>query len=102
MGIPTTPAYIIVALVGAPVLVRLGIPLLSAHLFVFYFAVMSMVTPPIAPSAILASRMAGASYMRTAVESAKVAVAGFLVPFMFVMSPVFILRPEGEIPWIIA
>ncbi len=61
---------------------------------------MSMVTPPVAGPRI-GSRMAGAGYFRTAIESAKVAITGFLLPFMFVMSPVFILRPEGGALWII-
>lgn len=95
MGVPTTPAYILVAIVAAPVLVKMGVPLLSAHFFVFYFAVMSLVTPPVAPAAIIASQMAGASYFSTAIEASKAAVAGFLVPFIFVMNPIFLMQP-GE------
>jgi len=94
MGVPPTPAYLIVAITAAPVLVRLGVPLLTAHLFVFYFAVMSMVTPPVAPAAVVGARLANAGYLKTSVEAAKAAAAGFLVPFIFVASPIFIFQPE--------
>lgn len=102
MGVPPTPAYLIVAITAAPVIVRLGVPLLSAHLFVFYFAVMSMVTPPVAPAAVVGARLAEASYLRTSLEAAKVAAAGFLVPFLFIASPIFILRPEvTTLAWVL-
>jgi TRAP transporter 4TM/12TM fusion protein len=94
MGVPPAPAYLIVAITAAPVLVRLGVPLLTAHLFVFYYAVMSMVTPPVAPAAVVGARLAEAGYFRTSFEAAKAASAGFLVPFIFVASPIFIFRPE--------
>lgn len=93
-GLPTTPAYVIVAMVGAPVLVKLGLSLLQAHLFVLYFAVMSMVTPPVAPSAVIASQLAGAGFFKTAVEMTKCAVAGFLVPFIFIASPMLLFQPD--------
>jgi TRAP transporter 4TM/12TM fusion protein len=94
MGVPPTPAYLIVAITAAPVLVRLGVPLLTAHLFVFYYAVMSMVTPPVAPAAVVGARLANAGYLKTSLEAAKAAAAGFLVPFIFVASPIFIFQPE--------
>lgn len=102
MGVPPTPAYLIVAIMAAPVLVKLGVPLLTAHLFVFYFAVMSMVTPPVAPAAVVGARLAETGYLKTSIESAKVAAVGFLVPFIFVASPIFILQPETTgTSWII-
>ena len=101
MGVPPVAAYLIVAITAAPVLVRLGVPLLTAHLFVFYYAVMSMVTPPVAPAAVVGARLAGAGYLKTALEASKAAAAGFLVPFIFVASPIFIFQPEGSGAWII-
>lgn len=101
MGVPPAPAYLIVAITAAPVLVRLGVPLLTAHLFVFYYAVMSMVTPPVAPAAVVGARLAGAGYLKTALEASKAAAAGFVVPFIFVASPVFIFQPQGTGAWII-
>lgn len=94
MGVPPAPAYLIVAITAAPVLVRLGLPLLTSHLFVFYYAVMSMVTLPVAPAAVVGARLAGAGYLKTALEASKAAAAGFLVPFIFVASPIFIFQPE--------
>ncbi len=87
MGMPTTAAYILVAFMVAPVLVRLGIPLIAAHFFAFYFAVFSIITPPVAPGAATASVIAGSKFWETAIETTKVAAVGFLVPFMFVFWP---------------
>lgn len=96
-GVPTSPAYIMVAIVGAPVLLKMGLTMLQAHFFVFYFAVMSMLTPPVAPAAIVASKMAGTGFMKTAVEEVKPAIAGFLVPFMIIWCPILILEPRGSL-----
>lgn len=95
MGVPTTPAYILVAMVGAPVLIHLGLPLLTAHFFVLYYAVMALITPPVAPAAVVSSQIAGASYLSTGMEAVKTAFAGFLVPFIFVEHPIFLMQP-GE------
>ncbi|MFH1002973.1 MAG: TRAP transporter large permease subunit, partial [Chloroflexota bacterium] len=97
MGVPTTPAYIIVAIMAAPILVGMGVELVAAHMFVFYFAVMSMLTPPVAPAAIIASQIAGASYLKTAVECVKPAIIGFLIPFIFVANPVFLAQPSAPL-----
>lgn len=103
MGVPTTPAYILVAIVAAPVLVKMGVGLLPAHFFVFYFAVMSLLTPPVAPAAIISSRLAGATYISTAIEASKVGVVGFLVPYIFVMNPIFLMQPgEGLLEGMLA
>lgn len=96
-GVPTAPAYIMVAIVGAPVLLKLGLTMLQAHFFVFYFAVMSMLTPPVAPAAVVASRLAQTSFIRTAIEEVKPAIAGFLVPYMIIWSPILILEPQGPL-----
>lgn len=97
-GVPTAPAYIMVAIVGAPVLLKSGLSILQAHFFVFYYAVMSMLTPPVAPAAVVASSLSGTSFMKTAVEEIKPAIAGFLVPFMIIWCPILILEPRGSLP----
>ena len=89
-GLPASAAYLVVAIVLAPLLINLGIPLLPAHLFAFYFANFSYVTPPVAIAALFGAQIAGAAYMKTGIESAKVGVAGFVLPFMIVWCPSFL------------
>jgi TRAP transporter 4TM/12TM fusion protein len=83
MGMPTTAAYAVAASVVAPGLVQLGIPLLTAHFFVFYFAVVSAITPPVALASYAAAGISGANAMETSVASFKIGIAAFIVPFMF-------------------
>ncbi len=83
MGMPTTAAYAVAASVVAPGLVQLGIPLLTAHFFVFYFAVVSAITPPVALASYAAAGISGANPMETSVASFKIGLAAFIVPFMF-------------------
>ncbi|SMX51201.1 TRAP transporter permease [Actibacterium lipolyticum] len=83
MGMPTTAAYAVAASVVAPGLVQLGIPPLTAHFFVFYFAVVSAITPPVALASYAAAGISGANPMQTSVASFKVGIAAFIVPFMF-------------------
>jgi TRAP-type uncharacterized transport system fused permease subunit len=98
MGLPTTAAYVVLAALGAPALVELGVPLLAAHLFIFYFGAISNVTPPVALAAFAASGIAGAPPLKTALSAAVLAGAGFLVPFMFVYGPPLLLEGSvGEI-----
>lgn len=80
MGVPTLAAYLLVSLVGAPVLIDLGVQPFAAHMFVFIFACFSCLTPPIAISAIPAAGIAESSYLRTAMESSKVVIVGFITP----------------------
>src|SRR5690606_14577251 len=87
LGLPTSAAYILVALLGAPALVDLGLPLLTAHMFVFYFANVSSITPPVAVAALVGANIAGASYFRTAFESMRLGLPGFLLPFLFIARP---------------
>ncbi len=87
MGLPTLAAYLIVAMVGVPTLVNLGVDGFSAHLFVFVFAVFSCLTPPIATSAVPAAGIAGARYLSTALEASKVGCVGFIIPFLLVFTP---------------
>jgi TRAP transporter 4TM/12TM fusion protein len=83
MGMPTTAAYAVAASVVAPGLVELGIDLLTAHFFVFYFAVVSAITPPVALASYAAAGISGANPMETSVTSFKIGITAFIVPFMF-------------------
>jgi TRAP transporter 4TM/12TM fusion protein len=99
MGLPTTAAYVVLAALGAPALVQLGVPLLAAHLFIFYFGCISNVTPPVSLAAYAGAGIAGAPAMRTALTGMGLAAAGFLVPFSFVYGPALLLDAP---PWRVA
>ncbi len=90
IGLPAAVAYVLVAITMAPPLVSMGIPLLAAHFFVFFFAEFSFITPPVAISVIYASRLAGSNFMKTAFEAVKVGIAGFVIPFAIVWVPAFV------------
>lgn len=92
MGMPTTAAYAVAAAVVAPGLVNLGIPVLTAHFFVFYFAVMSAITPPVALAAYAGAALSGSDPMKTSVESFKIGLAAFVVPFMFFYSQALLMQ----------
>jgi TRAP transporter 4TM/12TM fusion protein len=96
MGMPTTAAYAIGASVLAPALVRLGVVPLAAHMFLFYFAVISAVTPPVALAAFAAASIARAPMWPTGIQATKLSIAGFIVPYMFVYGPPLLL---GQAPW---
>jgi TRAP transporter 4TM/12TM fusion protein len=91
-GIPTTAAYVISVTVGAAAMGNLGVSLLAAHLFVFYYAVLSDLTPPDAVTAFAAANIAGADMFGTGIEAFRLGVAGFLVPFAFVYHQELLLR----------
>ncbi len=99
MGVPTTAAYAIAAAVVAPGLIRYGLDPLVAHMFIFYFAVLSAITPPVALASFAAASMAGADMWRTSVIAVKLGLATFIVPFMFWLSPA--LLAQGELPVIL-
>ncbi len=84
MGVPTGAAYLIIAIVLGPALERLGLPTIAAHLFVVYFGVLSVITPPVALAAFAAAPIAGAKPMETGFEAVRLAIAGFIIPFVFV------------------
>jgi len=94
MGMPTTAAYAVAASVVAPGLIQLGIPPLTAHFFIFYFAVMSAITPPVALAAYAGAALAGSDPMRTSVESFKIGLAAFVVPFMFFYNNALLMQGE--------
>lgn len=87
MGLPTTPCYLILAVLGAPALIRLGIEPLAAHMFVFYFGCISMITPPVAMAVYAATSIAESEFWKTGWESVKLALTAFIVPYMFVYNP---------------
>ena len=91
MGLPTLPAYLIIVLVMGPALQDLGIPMLAAHMFVLYFGVLSVVTPPVALAAYSAAPIAGASPLRTGAIALRLATMGFVIPYMFVFHPSLLL-----------
>lgn len=87
MGSPTTANYVITSTIAAPAIILLGVPDLSAHLFVFYFGIIADITPPVALAAFAAAGVSGGEPLRTGVNSAKLAIAAFIIPYMFVLSP---------------
>lgn len=91
LGLPTSAAYILVAILGAPALVELGIPLLASHLFVFYLAIMSALTPPVATAALVASSIAQSGFFATGFTAMRLGLPGFLLPFYFVLRPEMLL-----------
>jgi TRAP transporter 4TM/12TM fusion protein len=84
MGLPSIPSYLITATIAAPALVQLGIPDLAAHMFCFYFAMFANLTPPVALASFAAAGISGGDPMKTGWMSVKLAIAGFIVPYMFV------------------
>jgi TRAP transporter 4TM/12TM fusion protein len=92
MGMPTTAVYVVVALTLAPAIVRLGILPIAAHLFVFYWAMLSMITPPICIAAYAGAAIAGTSAMRTGFACMRLGIIAYLVPFIFVIDPLLLLQ----------
>jgi len=87
MGVATTVAYIIVIAVAVPALRALGFDLLPSHMFAFYFAVIALISPPVAPCSLAASAIAGSSFFRTGLTAVKVGIVSFFIPFVFIYSP---------------
>ncbi|MCU0932137.1 MAG: TRAP transporter fused permease subunit, partial [Serpentinimonas sp.] len=92
MGIPTIPNYIITSSLAAPVLLELGVPLIVSHMFVFYFGIMADLTPPVALACFAAAPIAKETGLKISVQALRVAIAGFIVPFMAVYSPALMLQ----------
>lgn len=91
MGVPTTANYVITSTIAAPALLRLGVPILPAHMFAFYFGIIADVTPPVALAAMAGAGIARANPMRTGLTASRLAIAAFLVPYAFVLSPQLLL-----------
>ena len=94
MGVPTTANYVITSTIAAPALVQMGVPVLAAHMFVFYFGIIADVTPPVALAAYAGAGISGGNALKTGVNASKLAIAAFIIPYIFVLSPV-ILMVEG-------
>jgi TRAP transporter 4TM/12TM fusion protein len=95
MGLPSTAAYILTAALTAPALVAMGVDILAAHLFAYYFACISCITPPVGVCFYAGASVANAQPMKTGWEATKLGLSGYIVPFMFVYAPALILRPAG-------
>ena len=96
MGLPSIPAYIITATMAAPALAGFDVPILAAHMFVFYFGVFANITPPVCLAAFAGAGISGGDPMKTGYLSLKLALAGFIVPFMFIYNPAMLMiDPTG-------
>ncbi len=102
MGLPTPVAYLLVALTLSPFLQQFGVPALYAHMFVFYFAIFSTISPPVAISCLAASKLSGGSYLGTAREALKLAVPTFLIPYAFIFNPSLLKFPKISVSALIA
>ena len=91
MGVPTTANYCIMAATCAPILIRMGVPVLAAHFFVFYFGIVADITPPVALAAYAGSAIAKSNPMKTAFNASRLAIAVFIVPYVFAYSPSMLL-----------
>ena len=91
MGVPTTANYVITSTIAAPALLQMGVPVLAAHMFVFYFGIIADVTPPVALAAYAASGISGGKPLMTGVNASKLAIAAFIIPYIFVLSPVLLM-----------
>ncbi|WP_263769888.1 TRAP transporter permease [Propionivibrio soli] len=97
MGIPTIPNYIITSSIAAPALLKLGVPLIVSHMFVFYFGIMADLTPPVALAAFAAASIAKAPAMKIGFKATQIAIAGFVIPFMAVYDPALMLQGDAPI-----
>jgi TRAP-type uncharacterized transport system fused permease subunit len=94
--LPVT-AYIVLAIFGAPAMIRMGVPLELAHYFVLFPACFAHITPPVAFAAVVAAKIAGANYMKSAMVAVKAGCAGFLLPYMFIFTPALLLQPQPAV-----
>jgi TRAP-type uncharacterized transport system fused permease subunit len=95
MGLPTLPAYLTIVIVLGPSLVKLGLPLLVAHMFVFYYGICAHITPPVGVAAFAAATIAEAPPMRTSFMTIRIGLAKFLIPFVFAYYPVLMLVKQA-------
>ena len=99
MGVPTTANYVITSTIAAPALVQMNVPVLAAHMFAFYFGIVADVTPPVALAAYAGAGIAGANPLKTGCIAAKLAIAAFIVPYIFVLAPE-LLMINASVPMI--
>src|SRR5690625_2547218 len=101
MGLPTTANYVVTATMAAPALIDFGVPVIAAHMFVFYFGIVADITPPVSLAAYAGAGIAKANPMKTGVQAVKIAIGAFIVPYMFVYNPILLLQGGTLIEWII-
>ncbi len=101
MELPTTANYILTSAIAAPAIVALGIEPIYAHMFVFYFGILSTVTPPVALGAFAAAGIAGSDPNKTGFSALKLAIVGFIIPYMFIYSPALLWAPDSTITQIV-
>ena len=95
MGVPTTANYCIMATTCAPILIKLGINPIASHFFVFYFGIVADITPPVALAAYAGSAIAKSDPIKTGVNATKLAIAAFIIPYIFALEPSLLLMDEG-------
>ena len=95
MGVPTTANYVIMATITAPILIRMGLPALAAHMFVFYFGIVADITPPVALAAYAGSAIAKSNPLKTGVTATRLAIAAFIIPYMFAYNPKMLFIEAG-------
>ena len=91
MGVPTTANYVIMATITAPIVIQMGVPMLAAHMFVFYFGIVADITPPVALAAYAGAAIAKANPIKTGITATRLAITAFIVPYIFVYSPEMLL-----------
>lgn len=101
-GMPTVSAYVILAVLGAPALIQLGVNPVAAHFFVFYFGVMSGLTPPVAITAYTTASIAGSNPLSTSIYSMRIGLGGFFIPFIFAYNPVLLMQGGTSVEMVIA
>lgn len=103
MGLPTAASYLMVVYIAAPAITQLGLPLLTAHLFIFYYACLSAITPPVAVCAYAGAGIAGGNSLKTGLWAVRLGVVGFFLPFLWIYNPELLLSGGGilRISWVI-
>lgn len=96
MGLPTVAAYVVAGIIGAPALIKLGIPALPAHLFIFYYAILSCITPPVCIAVMVASSLAKVNWLKVASDALKLSLPVYIIPYIFVIYPGILL----DAPWV--
>ena len=101
MGVPTTANYVIMATITAPIIIKMGIPMLAAHMFVFYFGIVADITPPVALAAYAGSAIAKSNPLKTGVTATRLAITAFIVPYIFAYSPQMLIGIDTGVhtPW---
>jgi TRAP-type uncharacterized transport system fused permease subunit len=97
MGVPVTASYIITATISAPLLVQLDVPIMVAHMFAFFYAALSDITPPVALAAMAAAGIAGAPVTKVGLTACRLGITGFLIPFFFLYNPVLLFGVQGSV-----